>query len=144
MPSFDNMKIKSVHAVLCFVSLFCILSGCAKPVTIPRLAKSIGIITEGDVYTEIISKGESVPVAYSNSFGNADDGQQAVEITLAQKDQTGVEVICTVVVDELPPREMDGLHIIVTAKVDSDKNMIVKVTVSETGRVEEFGPFPVE
>ena len=139
------MKTKPIRVISsCLVLVACLISGCSKPDPSLRLTKSIGIITVGDVYSEIIAKGKSIPVTYSESFGNADDGQQAVEITLAQKDPSGVEIICTVVIDELPPKEENGLHIVVTTKVDRDKNMKVKATVSETGYVKEFGPYLVE
>lgn len=124
--------------------LVCVFAGCSKTTSALRLNKSIGIITVGDVYSEIIPAGQSIPHTFSESFGNADDGQQAVEISLAQRDESGIEKICVVVVNDLPPKPENGLHIIVTIKIDSDKNMRVKAAVSETGYVNYFGPFLVE
>jgi molecular chaperone DnaK (HSP70) len=110
----------------------------------PSLTKPIGIITAGNVFSEIMATGTALPRTYSDSFGNAADNQTAVEITIAQKDASGMEKILVAVIDNLPKRPKGKLSVVVTVTVDAKKQLRLKATVPETGYLKQFGPLPVE
>ena len=129
-----------------FALVFALLLGSCLPSAAapPTLKKPIGIITAGDVFSEIIAAGTPLPRTYSDSFGNAYDDQTAVEITIAQKDASGMEKIFVATIDGLPKRPKGKLNVIVTVTVDAQKQLRLKATVPDTGYVKQFGPLPVE
>jgi len=108
------------------------------------LREPIGIVTLADAFTEIIPAGSELPHTFSETFANAADNQPGITITLAQKQPSGTEKIAAVTIDNLPKRPQGMLHVVVTIKVSRKKELTLKATVSETGYVKEFGPFPVE
>ena len=108
------------------------------------LKKPIGIITVGNVFSEIMPAGTALPHTYSDSFGNAADNQTAVEITIGQKDAGGIEKILVATIDNLPKRPKGKLSVIVTVTVDAEKKLRMKATVPETGYIKQFPPMPVE
>jgi molecular chaperone DnaK (HSP70) len=107
------------------------------------LKKSIGIITTGNVFSEFVASGKRLPLTFSYTFANAENNQAAVEITVAQRDPSGQEIITVAVIDGLPPKPKGKLDVVVTVTVDRDKQLRLKVTVPETGYIKELGPFPV-
>jgi molecular chaperone DnaK (HSP70) len=111
------------------------------PVT---LKKPIGIITAGNVFSEVIPAGTPLPHTYSDSFGTAADNQPAVEITIGQKDKSGLEKILVATIDNLPKRPKGKLSVIVTVTVDPQKKLRLKAAVPETGYLKQFPPMPVE
>jgi molecular chaperone DnaK (HSP70) len=126
----------------CFVLLLC--STLEVSAATPALKKPIGIVTQGGVFSEMIPAGKALPSTYSDSFGNAEDNQRAIEITIGQKDASGMEKIVVAIIDNLPQRSKGKLSVIVTVTVDSQKQLRVKATVPETGYIKQFGPFPVQ
>jgi molecular chaperone DnaK (HSP70) len=134
---------KELFSLLASVAFLCSCSAPQAPPA-PRLKKSIGIITAGDVFSPIIAAGTSLPHTYSNPFGNASDNQTAVEITLAQKDSSGIEKIIVATIDEFPKRPKGKLSVIVTVTVDPQKQLRMKAAVPENGYLKQFPPMPVE
>lgn len=108
-----------------------------------KLEKPVGIITEGDVFSEFAPAGHGLPLTFSYAFVNASDNQTGVQITLAQKDEAGQEIITVAHIDGLPPKPKAETYIVVTAKIDSNKKLRMKVTIPETAYVKELGPFDV-
>lgn len=108
----------------------------------PTLKKSIGIMTASG-FSEMIPAGKGLPQVYSDSFGNAEDNQSAIRITIVQKDSSGSEQIVVADIDKLPPRPKGKLNVIVTITVDTNKQRRLKATVPETAYIQNFGPFPV-
>ena len=108
------------------------------------LESPIGIATLGSDFTSLIPAGRQLPVTFSEVFANAEDGQKAIEVALSQKHSDGVEMIATIVANDLPPRPKGTLRVLVTLTVSTAKELKVKVTVTETGFVKEYGPFPVK
>lgn len=100
-------------------------------------------MTLGSQFTELIPAGGRLPLTFSDVFANAEDGQKAIEVTLSQKHRDGVEIIATIVADNLPARPKGTLRVIVNLSISTMKEMKVKVTVTETGLVKDYGPFPV-
>lgn len=128
-----------------FVSILLLLSWVSEvSAADPALKKPIGILTAGDVFSEMIPAGKTLPSVYSDSFGNAEDNQKAIQITIAQKDKSGMEKIMVANIDNLPKRPKGKLSVIVTITVDGQKQLRLKATVPETGYIKQFGPFPVE
>ena len=135
------MKSRRMPVALCAALL---LAAALNTVAAPTLRKPIGIMTAGDGFSEIIPAGTPLPKTFSDSFGNALDNQTAVEITIAQKDSSGIEKILVATIDSLPKRPKGKLSVIVTVTVDSQKQLRVKATVPDTGYLKQFGPLPVE
>jgi molecular chaperone DnaK (HSP70) len=106
------------------------------------LHKPIGITTAGDVFSPLVPAGQHLPYTHSVTFGNATNGRQEVLVELSQKDSTGTETIASLRIP-IPKAANKTLDITVTLKISADKKMAVKTTVSQTGDVREFGPFPV-
>lgn len=94
-------------------------------------------------FSEMIPAGKGLPQVYSDSFGNAEDNQSAIRITIVQKDSSGSEQIVVADIDKLPPRPKGKLNVIVTITVDTNKQRRLKATVPETAYIQNFGPFPV-
>ena len=67
-----------------------------------------------------------------------------MEITLAQKDSSGMEKIIVATIDDLPKRPKGKLSVIVTVTVDPQKQLRMKAAVPETGYLKQFPPMPVE
>lgn len=107
------------------------------------LKKPIGIATAGEQFTELVKPGQRLPLTVSETFTNKTDGGPKVSVNLSQKDETGVETIAALIIP-IPQVPDNSLQITVTLKVSEDKKLTVKTTVSESGQVKEFGPFPVE
>ncbi len=139
----NNIRIIGIMGVVIVLGTS-LLTGCTKSPSNSKLNKSIGIVTVGDVISEIIPANQTIPHTYSETFSNAENGQQAIEITLAQKDRSGIEKICVAVIDNLPPKPIGKLNVIITIKVDQHKKLRLKATVPETGYLKEFGPVSVE
>ena len=112
------------------------------PAASSSLKKPIGIMTVTG-FSEMIPAGKNLPQTYSESFGNATDNQDAIRITIVQKDASGSEQILVADIDNLPPRPKGKLNVIVTLTVDATKQLRLKATVPETAYVKQFGPFPV-
>jgi len=109
----------------------------------PVLEKSVGIVTEGRVFTPLIRAGQRLPFTCSRVFSNKTDGGSELFLEVAQQDPSGVENIVSTRVP-IPPAPNGTLDITITLKIDEDKGMTVKATVAQSGVVKEFGPFPVE
>ena len=90
----------------------------------------------------MIPAGKGLPQVYSDSFGNAEDNQSAIRITIVQKDSSGSEQIVVADIDKLPPRPKGKLNVIVTITVDTNKQLRLKATVPETAYIKNFGPSP--
>jgi molecular chaperone DnaK len=127
-----------------FAAILVLLGSLFEVSAATSLKKAVGIITAGNVFSEIIPAGTALPHTYSDSFGNAVDNQTAVEITIGQKDAGGIEKILVATIDNLPKRPKGKLSVIVTVTVDSQKQLRVKATVPETGYLKQYGPLPVE
>jgi molecular chaperone DnaK (HSP70) len=123
------------------VSLATALFGCSDR---PVLESPIGIVTVDSSFTQLIPAGERLPYVFSDVFGNAEDNQKQIEVALSQKRPEGVEQIASIVADNLPPRPKGTLRVIVTLTISATKELRVKVTITETGYVKEFGPFLVK
>jgi len=131
-------------AICVGLALFCSLGSLPRASAATALKRSIGIITAGGVYSEIVPAGTPLPHIYSSSFGNATDNQTAVEITIAQKGAGGTEKILVAVIDQLPKRPKGKLSMILTVTIDAQKQLRLKATVPETGYLKQFPPLPVE
>lgn len=94
-------------------------------------------------FSEMIPASRKLPFVYSESFSNAQDNQKTVQITLSQKTPEGMEKIVVVDVD-IPPQKQGTVHILITLKIDKDKNLTIKSSVMETGLIKTFGPVPVQ
>ena len=135
---------RSIIHFIILTLLVAIVSSCdISSKTVAKLERPLGIITEGDVFSEFAPVGQVLPFIFSYAFANADDNQTAVQITLAQKDKTGQEIITVAVVDNLPPKPKAKSNIVVTAKIDINKKLTMKVTIPDTAYIKEFGPFDV-
>ncbi len=108
----------------------------------PTLRKPIGITTAGDVFSPLVPAGQRLPYTHSETFSNATNGKAEVMVELSQKDSTGTETITSLRIP-IPHAANKSLDITVTLIISADKNMRVKTTVAQTGKVQEFGPFPV-
>lgn len=114
----------------------------AAQATDETLKYGIGIDTLNGFALMVPAK-RKLPVVYSETFANAEDNQKSVQIELSQQMPEGAEKIAVVNV-EIPPRAKGKASIIVTLKIDRNKNLTIKVSVMETSLIEEFGPFPVQ
>ncbi len=113
--------------------------GQAKP-TILKYA--IGIDTSVG-FSEMIPASTKLPIVYSEPFSNAQDNQKTVQITLSQKTPEGIERIIFVHVD-IPPQKKATVHVLITLKIDKNKNLTIKSSVVETGLIKTFGPVLVK
>jgi molecular chaperone DnaK (HSP70) len=107
------------------------------------LISPVGIITLAG-FTEMIPSGKTLPCTISACFGNAEDNQKTIGITLAQEHGSGREVIAKVTVDDLPIQPKGTLRVFVTVTVTKTKQLQVKVTIPEANFEKEYGPFIVK
>jgi molecular chaperone DnaK (HSP70) len=119
------------------------LTSLAKPAPPATLQKPLGILIAGGVIREVMPAGKELPATYSESFGNYEDNQKTIKITLVQSDASGQEIVMSAFIDNLPPRAKGKLVVIVTVKVDAAKQLRLKAMVPDSGYVKEIGPLPV-
>lgn len=79
----------------------------------------------------------------SETFSNKNDGGPDIWVHLAQKDESGTEMIAALTIP-VPPSPDDSFEIVVTLMISAEKMLTVETTVVRNAPVREFGPFPVE
>jgi molecular chaperone DnaK (HSP70) len=113
-----------------------------EPASAASLRYPIGIETS-EGFSEMIAANKPLPLTYSETFANSQDNQSNVSVELFQKTASGMEKIVEVRID-IPPRPTAKASVIITLKISAKKELRVKGTVTETGWVKEYGPFPVQ
>jgi molecular chaperone DnaK (HSP70) len=106
------------------------------------LAGDIGIMTS-EGFMVLLPEGTRLPALYSDTFSTAADDQPTFQVAIGFRTPEGIEKLCDAVVGGLPPAPKAALRIILTLRIDTTECMVVKTTVTETGHVQEMGPFPL-
>ncbi len=139
------MKAKRGSVCVLTVCLMLLAGGC-KPDGDGVLTNPLGItvVQNGsETFHELVGAGQLLPLTLSETFVTASPEQHQVEVDISQKHASGIEKIVTVIMD-VPPEPPGTSQVIVTLKVDRAKQMTLKATAIATGKVKEYGPFPVE
>ena len=103
---------------------------------------SIGINTS-EGFSEMIPAGKKLPTVYSETFSNYKDDQESVALDLFQKLPEGVEKITDLRVP-IPKKPKATVRVVVTLRINAQRQLIIKATVMDSTLVQEFGPFPVQ
>ncbi len=80
------MKARFRHLMMAgFIMLLATLFGCREEVGTKKhiavLGEAVGIETLGGVFTQLLSKGTSLPATVSETFSTAEDNQQSIKVT---------------------------------------------------------------
>jgi len=99
---------------------------------------SLGIETQGRIFTKLIERNTTIPTKKSQIFSTATDGQPAVDIHVLQGEREfvdGNKTLANFVLDGIPPARRGEPKIEVT--FDIDANGIVQVSARDLGTNKE-------